>query len=66
MTNPTKGIRTALESTLDALEMVAFNQGYEAATNALDELSNKAHNEGALGYAETLRWAAKELRGENA
>jgi hypothetical protein len=64
--NPTKGIRTALDSTLDALEMVAFNQGFEAATNALDELSDMKHNQGETDAAEVLRWCAKELRGENA
>lgn len=63
---PTKGLRTALESTLDALEMVAFNQGFEAATNALDELSDIKHNFDDMATAEALRWAAKELRGENA
>jgi hypothetical protein len=64
--NPSKGIRTALDSTLDALEMVAFNQGFEAATNALDELSDMKHNQGETDAAEVLRWVAKELRGENA
>jgi soluble cytochrome b562 len=64
--NPTKGIRNAVDSSLDALEMLAFNQGFEAAIDGLDEISNKAHNEGAIGIAETIRWAAKELRGENA
>lgn len=63
---PSKGIRTALEHSLDALEMVAFNQGFEAATNALDELSDMKHNKGATDACEALRWAAKELRGENA
>jgi hypothetical protein len=64
--NPTKGIRTAVEHSLDALEMLAFNQGFEAATNALDELSDIKHNFDDLVTAEALRWAAKELRGENA
>jgi hypothetical protein len=64
--NPTKGIRTSVEHSLDALEMLAFNQGFEAATNALDELSDIKHNFDDLVTAEVLRWAAKELRGENA
>ena len=64
--NPTQGIRTAVEHSLDALEMLAFNQGFEAATNALDELSDIKHNFDDLVTAEALRWAAKELRGENA
>jgi hypothetical protein len=46
--------------------MVAFNQGFEAATNALDELSDMKHNQGETDAAEVLRWVAKELRGENA
>lgn len=66
MSEASKSMRSAIESSLDALEMIDFNNGFEAATNALDELSDKAHNEGAIGIAETLRWAAKELRGENA
>lgn len=66
MSNPAKGIRTALEHSLDALEMVAFNQGFEAATNALDELSDIKYHFIDMTTAETLRWAAKELRGENA
>lgn len=65
MKNITKDMRTAVEHSLDALEMLSFNQGFEAAINGLDELSNKAHNEGAHKSAEALRWAVKELRGEN-
>jgi hypothetical protein len=64
--NPTKGIRTAVDSSLDALEMISFNQGFEAAINALDELSDAKHNQGETDVAEVLRWVAKELRGENA
>lgn len=50
---------------MDTLEMAAFNQGFEAAINGLDELSNTKHNEGDTIAAEVLRWAAKELRGEH-
>jgi hypothetical protein len=45
--------------------MINFNNGFEAATNGLEELSNTKHNEGDTIAAEVLRWAAKELRGEN-
>lgn len=65
MSELTKKLRQASELALDSLEMASFSEGFEAATNGLDELSDKAHNEGAIGIAETLRWAAKELRGEN-
>jgi hypothetical protein len=46
--------------------MIAWNDGYEAAINAIDELSNHLHNTDDAVPAEILRWAAKELRGENA
>ena len=62
MTNP----RDSISHSLDALEMFNFNQGFEAATDGLDELSNIKHNQGDSIAAEVLRWAAKELRGENA
>jgi hypothetical protein len=62
----TEAMRRAVEHSLDALEMIAFNQGFEAATNALDELSDIKHNFDDPTTAEALRWAAKELRGENA
>lgn len=57
--------RNAVEHALDTLEMASFNQGFEAAINGLDELSNTKHNEGDHVAAEVLIWAAKELRGEN-
>lgn len=63
--SPTEGMRDAITHSLDALEMLNFNQGFEAAVNAIDELSNQMHNDGYRVRAETLRWAAKELRGEN-
>ena len=65
MSEATKGMRSALDHSLDALEMVAFGEGFEAATNGLEELSNLKHNEGNEIAGEILRWAAKELRGEN-
>ena len=62
----TRMLRKAAESTLDALELLAYTEGFEAATNALDELSDIKHNFDELQVAEILRWAARELRGENA
>ena len=58
-------IRSSLEHSLDMLEMAVFNQGFEAAINAVEELSNDLHNTNDKTAAEILRWVAKELRGEN-
>jgi hypothetical protein len=66
MSDVTQNLRTSLEKILDVLEMAGFNDGFEAATEALDELSNQLHNSNDTTGAEILRWAAKELRGENA
>jgi len=66
MSKNTRLLRTAAESALDALELISFTEGFEAATNALDELSDIKHNFDEQQVAEILRWAAKELRGENA
>ena len=60
-----KEMRKLLEHAIDALEMIAFNDGFESATCGLDELSDQLHNTGDTMAAEILRWAAKELRGEN-
>jgi hypothetical protein len=46
--------------------MIDFGNGFEAAINGLEELSDLKHNTGDKAAAEILRWAAKELRGENA
>ena len=45
--------------------MIAWNAGFESASDALDELSNELNNKNDKLAAEVLRWAAKELRGEN-
>ena len=66
MSQASRNLRDAIGHSLDALEMINFNNGYEAAIAGLDELSDKAHNEGNSEKAEILRWAAKELLGENA
>jgi hypothetical protein len=65
VSDATRSMRSAVSSSLDALEMLNFNNGFEAATNGLDELSDIKHNAGDTVAAEILRWAAKELRGEN-
>lgn len=59
-------LRNAMNHSADALEMLAYNDGFEAAINLLDEFSDAKHNLGDTGSAEALRAAAKELRGENA
>lgn len=65
MSELTKKLRQASELALDSLEMASFSEGFETATNGLDELSDIKHNAGEKVAAEILRWAAKELRGEN-
>ncbi len=65
MSKATKETRYAIQHHLDLLEMTAFNDGFESCLNAIDELSNFKHNQHELIAAEHLRWAAKELRGEN-
>lgn len=65
MSDSTESLRSAIDHTLDVLEMAGFNDGFEAAINAIDELSNQLHNNNDTLGAEVLRWAAKELRGEN-
>lgn len=65
MSKASQDMRSAISHSLDALEMINFNNGFEAATNGLDELSDIKHNAGEKVAAEILRWAAKELRGEN-
>ena len=66
MSELTTSIRQSLEHELDKLEMANFNEGFEAAINALDEISNALHNDGDTERAEVIRSVAKELRGENA
>lgn len=66
MSELTTSIRQSLEHELDKLEMASFNEGFEAAINGLDEISNALHNDGDTERAEVIRWAAKELRGDNA
>lgn len=57
-------IREGVERLMDHLEMHNFNQGFEACVNAIDEMSNRYHNEGRNRRAEILRDAVKELMGE--
>lgn len=65
MNNKFEGsIREGTERLLDHLEMHNFNQGFEACVNALDEMSNRFHNEGRFRRAEIIREAIKELTGE--
>ena len=65
MNNPGEQIKSAISNAIEALELIVWNRGFEAASHLLDELSNELHNQGQTAEAETLRWAAKELRGEN-
>jgi hypothetical protein len=45
--------------------MASFNNGFESALDAIDELSNQLWNDGKKIEAEALRSAVKELKGEN-
>ena len=65
MTIKESTIRQGVESLLDHLEMHNFNQGFEACINALEEMSNQKHNDGDHMAAEVLRWAVREMKGEN-
>ena len=66
MSKASQDMRKAISHSLDALEMIDFGNGFEAAIDGLDELSDMKDNAGDQVAAEILRWAAKELRGENA
>lgn len=65
MSKATRETRHGIEHHLDLLEMTAFNEGFEACLNAIDELSNIKHNRHELIFAEHLRETLRELRGEN-
>jgi hypothetical protein len=58
--------RNEVDRKLDLFGMAQFSRGFESCIEALEELSNQKHNEGLKETAEVLRWAAKELLGENA
>ena len=66
MSDATHAIKHVIEHATEQLEMLSFNNGFEAALNAVDELSNELHNDGNEAWAEALRWVVKELLGENA
>ena len=65
MNSVVKAAESKASNAIEQLTMIAWNAGFESATDALDELSNELHNKGDKLPAEILRWAAKELRGEN-
>lgn len=66
MNQAAEAIRHTVDHSVDQLSMILWNAGFESALNAIDELSNDLHNTNDTMAAEILRWAAKELRGENA
>lgn len=57
--------RREVDRIIDKVEMASYNKGFEAVLDALDEISNRYWNEGAVAYAECLRHVIKELKGEN-
>jgi hypothetical protein len=63
---PTQHLRDAVDHSLNAIQMLSFNDGFESAANALEELANLKHNQGDNQSAEVLQWASLELRGDNA
>jgi nitrogen regulatory protein PII-like uncharacterized protein len=65
MSKTTQSIRQVIDRDLDLLEMSSFNEGFESAIRAIEEMSNEHHNIGNTVSAEILRKAAKELLGEN-
>jgi len=67
MKSPTiKKLRESISNSLSAVEMLGFNDGFEAAADALEQLSNLRHYQGDNQSAEVLQWASLELRGDNA
>lgn len=66
MSKASQDMRKAVGHSLDALEMINFGNGFEAAVEGIDQLSDQKHNAGDTVAAEILRWAARELRGDNA
>jgi len=65
MSQASRHMRNAIEHSLDALEMIAFNNGFEACLEGLEQASDKMHNNGHFIAAEALRNTIKEMRGEN-
>lgn len=58
-------LRQELFMKLDLVEMTQFSRGFQRALDAIEELSDQAHNKGNPALAEALRWAVKEVMGEN-
>lgn len=58
-------LREGIDRLIDHVEMLNFNRGFEACLDAIDELSNMLHNDHQHEGAEALRWAVKELKGDN-
>jgi hypothetical protein len=58
-------LREGIDRLIDHVEMLNFNNGFEAALSAIDDLSNDLHNKHQHEWAEALRWAVKEMKGEN-
>jgi bifunctional pyridoxal-dependent enzyme with beta-cystathionase and maltose regulon repressor activities len=65
MNSVVKAAESKATIAIEQLTMIAWNAGFESASDALDELSNELHNKNDKLAAEVLRWAAIELRGEN-
>lgn len=60
-----KNFTDSIESEMDKLGFRCYGIGFNAALELLDDLSDQKHNDGDTVAAEVLRWAAKEIRGDN-
>ena len=60
-----ENFRKDISPIMDRLGFQTYGLGFNAAVEMIDEMSNAKHNEGDTIAAEVLRWASKELRGEN-
>jgi len=60
-----EALRQELFNKLDLVEMTQFSRGFQRALDSIEELSDQAHNKGNPALAEALRWAVKEVMGEN-
>lgn len=60
-----EALRQELFNKLDLVEMTQFSRGFQRALDSIMELSDQAHNKGNPALAEALRWAVKEVMGEN-
>jgi hypothetical protein len=59
-----KQIRESIDADVDELFQRGYDLGWASLLEEIDNLSDQKHNDGDYVAAEVLRWAAKNLRGE--